>query len=903
MQIKSLFLYGIVILLGGLFFSMNAIAQNPFTKKISVELHQLSKAEALRKVAEITEIPILFSDDFFTQNDSVNIAYQNKTITFIIADLLKENQLTITNKTQPALIILSRAFYTVYGYVKDLKSNTPLPYSNILINNYEVVGADKNGHFFAKLKAGKNALQCSFITFKDTIIHLNVQKDTPLNLYLSPNNQLQEVIISDYNNPSSNPIEELRDINKYGSKELMAYAVKTPGITGSDDIFHAAKSLPGVQSGAGGIGGHFVRGGSQGQNQYLLDDVPIYNPFHALGLVSTITPAMAKSLQVHKIGYSAAYGDFTSSVFDIQLKDGNANKLEGGANINLNDVALNIGMPIVKGKSALFLYGRTAISGINLDNILKNALFPDTPINFKKHYYDVIAKAYTAIGKKHKLSFSFYKGHDLILGDGAYTYNYEYEEEDEEEEEVIIQDEDLEVEIDAEVAWGNQLFLLNWESTLKPNLFFKAAVSANRYLALASTFQETEIETLGVEEEKFRFDFTESQNNDYEAKLQLNYLAKKWWRLKLGGGYLRQLYHPTNNSFTDETIILEEDYDDDEINVDFLETFSKAPRQTTQKIYLYGESHFNFRNWVLNLGLRNSYFHNISNSYQQFNMQPRFSVDYRLKEKHFLSFNYTSSVQYNHLISNTEISLPQDFWYPSTNNLTPQIGHQFDVGYTIYKKRNHSLRSNIYYKTIHRIARINSQNENILIDDNAIIGKATAYGLELAYNIFTPKYGLQLSYALSKSTHQFEEQNLGKAYPFQFDRRHELKTLFYYNLPKNFSIGSSLYLGSGHPILYAFNFDLQQGIQQDNRFTPGKKNQDRSNIHYRLDLSLSYQQQIKNTHHTVKLNLFNTLNTQLPLYYTLEEEEDEEENETEENEFSPKFNLRFIPSVAYTIEF
>lgn len=57
--------------------------------------------------------------------------------------------------------------------------------------------------------------------------------------------------------------------------------------TGEPDVLKSLQLLPGVQTAGEGSANLNVRGGSFDQNLIILDEVPVYNPSHALGFFST----------------------------------------------------------------------------------------------------------------------------------------------------------------------------------------------------------------------------------------------------------------------------------------------------------------------------------------------------------------------------------------------------------------------------------------------------------------------------------------------------------------------------------------------------------------------------------------------------------------------------------------
>src|SRR5690625_7065139 len=110
---------------------------------------------------------------------------------------------------------------------------------------------------------------------------------------------------------------------------------KLPALLGETDVLKTLQLLPGVQSGAEGTSGIFVRGGSIDQNLILVDGVPIYNPTHVLGIFSSFNSDAIKSVSITKGGFPARFGGRLSSVVEVNMRDGHLNEFHGSGQIGL----------------------------------------------------------------------------------------------------------------------------------------------------------------------------------------------------------------------------------------------------------------------------------------------------------------------------------------------------------------------------------------------------------------------------------------------------------------------------------------------------------------------------------------------------------------------------------------
>jgi len=107
-------------------------------------------------------------------------------------------------------------------------------------------------------------------------------------------------------------------------------------------------NLPGVSFQSDGSSYFSVRGGSRDQNLILLDDAPIYNPSHLLGLFYSYYPGGHKNVELYRADFPVQYGGRLSSVIDIRAKDGNMNKFSGNASISPVSTRFSIEGPFRK---------------------------------------------------------------------------------------------------------------------------------------------------------------------------------------------------------------------------------------------------------------------------------------------------------------------------------------------------------------------------------------------------------------------------------------------------------------------------------------------------------------------------------------------------------------------------
>jgi hypothetical protein len=94
-----------------------------------------------------------------------------------------------------------------------------------------------------------------------------------------------------------------------------------PGVAEPDPV-RAIEVLPGVVSTSDFSAAFHVRGGSQDQNQILLDGMPVFSPFHLGGLFSVFNADMVERVELQSGGFAAEHGGRVSSVLQIESDPG-----------------------------------------------------------------------------------------------------------------------------------------------------------------------------------------------------------------------------------------------------------------------------------------------------------------------------------------------------------------------------------------------------------------------------------------------------------------------------------------------------------------------------------------------------------------------------------------------------
>lgn len=333
------------------------------------------------------------------------------------------------------------------GIVIDSLSGEVLAYANVFIKNLGIgTSTDSRGYFLiSSLPVSDN--------YTAEISYLGYEKQTIF--FQISNNKITHLDIA------LNPLElELQTIEKSGERvygenvtdigiqKLSAKRIESLPKGVEPDIFRALQYLPGIQSSSDISAKFHVRGGASNQNQFLLDDISIYNPFHALGLFGSIDPEVINNVELHIGGFSAEHAGKLSSVVKMISKDGNKNKYHGSASSSFMSFKGLAQGPIPHG--SFIISGRKSYSNKILNNFLNDK---NIPIDF----YDVFAKLnYSNVDFLPNAKFSIV---GFASGDNIYNNN----------------------PLIADVNWSNNALGFTWFQFTQIPLFYSIQASVSQF--------------------------------------------------------------------------------------------------------------------------------------------------------------------------------------------------------------------------------------------------------------------------------------------------------------------------------------------------------------------------------------------------------------------------------------
>lgn len=335
-----------------------------------------------------------------TISEILQRAFENEPIKFEISG----KHILLYKRTDPQKPVSRK--YTISGYVTDGASSETLIGANIL-ESRRSTGTATNpfGFYTLTLPEGEAELTFSYLGYESQRSRFELTKDTVLNIPLTSNNLLAEVVVL------SDKHEAGLQSTAMGAHEIpMAQIRSTPSILGEADLLKTIQLLPGVQAGMEGFSGMYVRGGGPDQNLVLLDGIPVYNADHMLGIFSIFTPDAVKNTTLFKSSFPARYGGRLSSIVDVRTNDGDMHRYHGALSIGALTDKVHIEGPIWKERTS-FSFSARAIPTVFFKSLIvdKDENYSD---KYNYYFYDANAKVNHKFNDRSRLFLSFYKGKD-----------------------------------------------------------------------------------------------------------------------------------------------------------------------------------------------------------------------------------------------------------------------------------------------------------------------------------------------------------------------------------------------------------------------------------------------------------------------------------------------------------
>lgn len=472
-----------------------------------------------------------------------------------------------------------------------------------------------------------------------------------------------------------------------------------------------------------------------------------------------------------------------------------------------------------------------------LSPILKNISSLD---KLQLYFYDLNGKLQHCINNQHSLHLSLYADRDIY--------------------ETASTTEEIKERASSGLSWQNQIAALRWNYNINNKVFANTTLSYTDYqLRNERAFEDLE------NKEEIRAQYT-SGIKDYALRTVVEVIPNPKHYIRLGSNIIAHTYRPGASTIRQKTANEKKDT-----------LFGISELYSTEyNAFLEDE-------WKIN-----SYFSaNIGIHYAGFliddehytSLQPRLSLRFQVSPQLAFKSSFVLMTQYINLLSSETIGLPSDLWVPSTSRIPPQNAWQWAGGIASGIGKSWDFTVEGFYKKMDNLVAYEegaSFQTNLEEDwqNKVAIGTGEVYGAEFFLNKKTGKTTGWLGYTLSWNWRQFNELNLGRRYPFRYDRRHDFSLVLMHQQNERISYSFSWVYATGNAVTlpearYALSPNyFAIGIQTDpeERFVVSERNGYRMSPTHRLDANMSFYKKKTNYEHTWTFGIYNVYSRINPFY-------------------------------------
>ena len=748
---------------------------------IDLNLKNVTIENVLDKIEEKTKIEFSYSKSLLPETKIATFKKRNTIVELVLDDLLLSRNLGYKIIGEQVVIFKNKVLektptYTLSGYVEDANTGERLIGATVIeINSQQGTSSNRYGFYSLTLKEKVPQIYVSYLGYNSFVWAKNKPQTEFFSIKLKPNLTLGEVVVN------SSEFEE--------SKKLRALEIDLkemdllPALLGETDLLRTINSLPGVQSGAEGIGGLHVRGGNFDQNLILLDDAPIYNPIHTWGFYSIFNSSAIQRSRVFKSGFPARYGGRLSSVIDVQTKDGNKQKREHELELGVLSAKASTEGPIIKDKASYFLSFRRSLTDV-VNVVPYDSLFDgregaiDPKLNY--FFYDVNAKINYAPDKKNRFQLSFYQGRDDfedsfkssdLLGDTSIV-NFSSR---------VLQD------------WGNRVATFRWNRTLSEKLFANLTATYSRYDYQSRSTRKNELEENGLIESGLAG--YNSNIQDRSLKIDFDYYHSPNRTNRFGARFTEYLFQP---GIFNELIQLDDPTDTDSLQ-QVLNTNWQASEMRPLEFSIYAEQESKmWKNGIVAFGFSSSVF--IGENKNWYSFDPRIRLEWNQNANLSFGGDIQRITQFTHLISPNRLGLPNDIWVSSTDQVAPQIANQASAWIRGKPFRGAKIGVEGYWKEMFNLKEFLAEKSAVLNaedwENEVVTGSGIAYGVEVEWKQDFKYFESNINYTYAFSDRLFDGINGDTAFRFRYDRRHVINASFFKKINKKWNVSASFVFGT-----------------------------------------------------------------------------------------------------------
>lgn len=721
---------------------------------------------------------------------------------------------------------------TVRGTILDQDSRQPIIGAHIfIIDSDPVLGtvSDIDGNFkLEKVPIGRTDLGVSFIGYEEKLISnllITSAKEVVLEIEIVESVLKMDEVVVTYEQKKTETANEMALVS------ARAFTVEeTSRFAGSfNDPARMVASYAGVSGNASGTNEIIVRGNSPKGVLWRLEGVEIPNPNHFAsegstgGPINALNSTMLANSDFYTGAFPAEYGNAYSSVFDIQLRNGNNDQREYTFQAGILGIDFTAEGPFSKDYNGSYLVNYRYSTLALLDN-LNVVDYGGVP-----KYQDMSFKVNLPTEKMGRFTFFGLAGNSNILS--------ELEEDDETK--LVVERHDVQSELG--VIGLNHTYLINDKT------YFKSSFS------ISENGSGVDGERRGSNDAFFQS--LDSKLTKYVGRLSgaLHHKFDARNKLQVGVNYNQYHYDFTHQEFNYEINALQT-YVSSNDQTDLWQAYSSWKHRFNEKLEAVG-------------GLNLQYF-TFNNSHS---LEPRFSLSWQFQPKHrlFGGFGVHSRLATitEYLVYDEDESGQRNYF---NENLELPKARHYVIGHDFQLNTNIRLKTEFYYQDLYDVpvGAEEGSTFSILNDVNLFTleqltnaGKGRNFGMELTLERFLDRgYYYLITASLYDSKYQAAD---GVWRDTRFNGRYVANVLGGKEFALKSKPGKQKTLGIHTRVLmyggaYFTPIDLEASrlAGEEIRMDDQPFSQQGGDV-FRLDLNFSYQINRPKTTQTLKLEIQN----------------------------------------------
>ncbi|MEM6804415.1 MAG: TonB-dependent receptor [Bacteroidota bacterium] len=595
----------------------------------------------------------------------------------------------------------------IRGTVRDQDSEAVLASARIMVlNSQPTKGAisDAQGNFrIDNVPVGRVSLKVSYLGYEDKIISnllLGSGKELILQIEMQESiHTIDEVIIG----AQKNKAEVLNEMSLISARSFSVEETKR--YAGAiDDPARMVSAFAGVNGNAEGNNDIIVRGNSSRGIQWRLEGVEIPNPNHFAfeggtgGPINALNSNMLGNSDFFTGAFTPEYGNAYAAVFDMKLRNGNNEKREYSASLNVLGIDFTAEGPFKQGYAGSYLlnYRYSTLSLLDEVGILD--------FNGVPKYQDASFKVNLPLGDSHFLSMFGLGGLSKIRQEGL----------DEDNKDRLLWRSSTDAHLG--VIGLSHMWKVNSKAYLKSTI---SAHSTGLLLNYDASVNENELQN---------FESADFNKLDLRAASTLNYKLNARQSFRLGAVLSRQYFDIIGASYQSSTEQTEPLFAQ-KGNAYRLQAFASWKYRISENLSMVSGLHY--LQFLFN---------------NQYSLEPRLAFEWQFSNKQSLNFGYGGHGQVEAISIYLAQQRQEDGTFTQANkDLALMKARHFVLGYKNMLARNLYLKLEAYYQHLRDVPIEMAEgstwsllNSTDGYTDRSLenAGTGTNYGLELSLERF-----------------------------------------------------------------------------------------------------------------------------------------------------------------------